>query len=273
MKILHLTDIHLTTPGESISGCDPNANFEAALAHALSLHSDAALMVITGDLSDWGEQADYERLRARLADLPMPVGLCIGNHDDRATFLDVFPERADPLGFAQGVFDLPGARCLFLDTWGPETHAGHFCATRQAWLAARLDEHDGPFLIFLHHNPIPSHVAPMDSIMLLDHQAFGEVLRPRAERIRHIFHGHCHLPMAGSLHGIPVTSSRGTNHAGWPAFEEGELLTGADLPAAYAVAFVQPSAITVHMVEFAAAQTVQRGASPDYATWDKGMAR
>ncbi|MEL6211502.1 MAG: metallophosphoesterase, partial [Pseudomonadota bacterium] len=60
MKILHLTDIHLTTPGESISGCDPNANFEAALAHALSLHADAALMVITGDLSDWGEQADYE---------------------------------------------------------------------------------------------------------------------------------------------------------------------------------------------------------------------
>lgn len=274
MKILHLTDIHLTTPGETISGRDPNAGFEAALAHALSLHPDADLLAITGDLSDWGERADYARLRTRLAAVPMPVGLCIGNHDDRATFLEVFPERADPGGFAQGVLDLGPVRCLFLDTFGPETHAGHYCAARRAWLAGQIDAHPGPLLLFMHHNPIPSHIAPMDSIGLLDAPAFTEILRPRAGKIRHIFHGHCHLPMSGALLGIPVTSGRGTNHAGWPAFDEPERLTGADLPAAYGVAFLGPESTTVHMVEFVAAATARRGALPDYATWHReGMER
>lgn len=52
-EVLHLTDIHLTTPGQSIAGRDPNANFEKALAHALANHGDAEALITTGDLSDW----------------------------------------------------------------------------------------------------------------------------------------------------------------------------------------------------------------------------
>lgn len=33
MKLIHMSDIHLTTPGSSIGSRDPNANFEKALAH------------------------------------------------------------------------------------------------------------------------------------------------------------------------------------------------------------------------------------------------
>ncbi len=60
MKLLQITDIHLTTPGKTIGGRDPNANFAKALAHATSHHPDAEALVITGDLSDWGEPADDE---------------------------------------------------------------------------------------------------------------------------------------------------------------------------------------------------------------------
>jgi hypothetical protein len=49
MKLLHLSDIHLTAPGSTIGGRDPRVNFERALAHALNDHHDAELMVITGD--------------------------------------------------------------------------------------------------------------------------------------------------------------------------------------------------------------------------------
>src|SRR3546814_3964509 len=92
MKLIQLTDIHLTAPGQTIGGRDPNANFERALTHALEQHPDAEAIAITGDLSDWGDRADYERLRDRIAGLPMPVHLAIGNHDDRETFLQVFPD-------------------------------------------------------------------------------------------------------------------------------------------------------------------------------------
>ena len=182
IKILHFTDIHQTTPGETIAGRDPAANLERGLAHALENHADAAFLAITGDLSDWGDREDYVRLRTRLEALPMPAHPIIGNHDERGPFLEIFPECADASGFAQYSRDHGGYRCLFLDTHEPETHAGHYCASRQGWLEAQLASHDGPFLIFLHHNPMPSHIAPMDQIRLLDDAPFREIVGRHAAR-------------------------------------------------------------------------------------------
>ena len=271
MKLLHFTDIHLTTPGQTIADRDPIANFDKALAHAMAHHADAEAIVITGDLSDWGDIADYEHLRDRIAALPLPVHLCIGNHDDRASFLQVFPEAADQNGFVQKTVDLSHGTAILLDSWGPETHAGHFCETRQAWLDARLRETEGPVWIFLHHNPMPTHLGPMDQIMLLDHQAFGDVVGNHRGKIAHIFHGHCHLPLSGSVRGIPVSAPRGTNHAGWANFGEPELLSSSDLPEAYAVILTTPDTVTVHMVEYGYQGEIRTEGTPDYAAWDRAV--
>ncbi len=235
MKLLQLTDIHLTTPGNTIAGRDPNANFERALSHALELHSDADALFLTGDLSEWGEVDDYRRLKARLATLPMPVHLCIGSHDDRATFLEVFPDLAGEGGFVQQVIDLPVGTAITLDTWGPESHAGQFCEARAAWLSDQLGVVEGPVWLFLHHNPVPLGIAPMDQIMLLDADYLAEAIVPHASKIRQIFHGHCHLPLSGTFHGVPFSAPRGTNHQGWPDFAATRMLLGADLMEAYAV--------------------------------------
>ena len=269
MKLIQLTDIHLTTPGQTIAGRDPNANFDRALDHALAHHADAEALVITGDLSDWGEVADYMRLRDRIAEIPLPVHLCIGNHDDRPNFLKVFPDLADENGFVQKRLPLSHGTAILLDSWGPETHAGHFCATRQAWLDARLAEVEGPAWLFLHHNPMPTHLGPMDQIMLLDHLGFGDVVERHRTKIAHIFHGHCHLPLSGSVRGVPVSAPRGTNHAGWPSFGETEMLSASDLPEAYAVILTTPQTVTVHMVEYGYAGEIRIEGTPDYAAWDK----
>lgn len=269
MKLIQLTDIHLTTPGQTIAGRDSNANFDRALDHALTNHPDAEAIVVTGDLSDWGERADYVRLRERVDGLPVPVHLAIGNHDDRATFLDVFPELADADGHVQKTFPLSAGTGVVLDTWGPQSHAGFFCATRCAWLDATLRVCDGPAFVFMHHNPIPTHVAPVDEIMLLDAEPFGEVVAAHRENIAHIFFGHCHLPLSGSLHGVPVSGPRGTNHAGWAAFAERDMLMGADLPESYAVILADGPAITVHMVEFGYRGELRVEGSPDYAAWNR----
>lgn len=271
MKLLHFTDIHLTSPGKTIAGRDPNANFDRALAHALTDHADAELLVITGDLSDWGDHDDYVRLRERLAQLELPVALCIGNHDDRATFLKVFPEYSDNDGFAQTVRDTSGGRCLLLDTWGPETHAGHYCERRLAWLDDQLQSHDGPFLIFMHHNPIPTHLGPVDQIKLRDDTAFRQMISGHAGKIRHIFFGHCHLPISGSTAGVPTSSLRGTNHAGIQVFAEKDLLCASDLPEAYGVAFIGDDYLTVHMVEYGYKGEIRIEGSPDYAQWDRAV--
>jgi 3',5'-cyclic AMP phosphodiesterase CpdA len=269
MKLIHMSDIHLTTPGTTIGGRDPRLNFERALSHALKDHHDAELLVITGDLSDWGDRDDYERLRARIDEFPIPVRLCIGNHDRRPAFLSVFPDLRAPDGFVQGVHDTVAGRCLFLDTVQPETHAGHYCDVRQQWLEQQLSEHAGPFLLFMHHNPMPTHIEPVDRIRLLDDVAFRQIVGRHRDRIRHIFFGHCHLPLAGSVAGVPATSLRGTNHASYPSFSETELLSASDLPEAYGVVFFGDDYVTVHMVEFGYTGPIRIEGSPDWKAWDR----
>ncbi len=269
MKLLQLTDIHLTTPGNTIGGRDPNANFRRALDHILMLHDDAEAIFITGDLSDWGERDDYLRLRETLNGLPMPVHLCIGNHDDRSTFLSVFPECADDGGFVQDVIPLSLGHAITLDTWGPDTHAGHFCETRAAWLDSQLNTLPGPVWLFMHHNPVPLRIAPMDEIMLLDADRFQRCVALKKDKIYHVFHGHYHLPLSGSVSGIPFSAPRGTNHAGWPDFSATRLLSAADLTEAYSVIFAEPSYTMVHMVEFGYRGDVRSEESPDCASWNK----
>lgn len=269
MKLLQFTDIHLTAPGQTIGGRDPNANFDRALDHALGHHPDAEALIITGDLSDWGDRADYERLRARIDALPLPVHLLIGNHDDRTRFLEVFPNCAGTDGWVQSVVPLTEGTAILLDTWAPQTHKGHYCAARRRWLADALAAASAPVYLFMHHNPIPTFLIPEDRIMLHDAEAFGAVLAPHRQRIRHIFFGHCHVPLAGSFHGIPVSCPRGTNHAGFANFRERDLLTRSTLPESYALILTQGPAVTVHMIEFGHPGPLTVEGSPDYAAWDR----
>ena len=269
MKLLQLTDIHLTTPGTTIGGRDPNANFEKALTHALTHHSDAEALFITGDLSDWGDASDYARLRKVISTIPIPVHLCIGNHDDRATLLAAFPELVDENGFVQQVIPLSQGTAITLDTWGPNTHAGHFCETRARWLDAQLTTLEGPIWLFMHHNPVPLGIGPIDQIMQLDAARLSDVIQPHAAKIRHIFHGHCHLPLSGSFCGVPLSAPRGTNHAGWPNFGAIKKLSAADLTESYAVMLTHGDHVIVHMVEFGYAGEIRSEGSPDYENWDR----
>ncbi|MEM1427921.1 MAG: metallophosphoesterase [Pseudomonadota bacterium] len=269
MKILHFTDIHLTTPDQTIGGRDPNANFAKALTHAMEGHADAEALFITGDLSDWGDAADYALLMEVTAHLPMPFHPMIGNHDDRATLLEVFPELKGDGGFVHYTVPLSLGIAICLDTWAPETHAGRFCEIRADWLAAQLEASAGPVWLFMHHNPVATQIAPMDEIMLLDADRFANVIEPHASKIRHIFHGHCHLPLSGSIQGIPFSAPRGTNHAGWPSFGATRLLSTAALPEAYSVVFANDTSTIVHMVEFGYSGEIVTEGTPHYADWDR----
>lgn len=269
MKLLQLTDIHLTRPGETIGGREPNENFLKALTHAQRHHPDADGLVITGDLSDWGDKEDYERLKSTIAEVPMPVHLCIGNHDERDVFLEVFPDLQDESGFVQSVVDLPIGTAVLLDTWGPDSHAGFYCETRQSWLDDTLSGLEGPVFLFMHHNPVPIGIAPMDRIMLQDAKGFAALVSRHRQKIRHIFHGHCHLPLCGSLEGVPFSAPRGTNHAGWPDFGNTGNLSASDLPESYAVILADGNSVMVHMVEYGYQGEIRREGSPDYADWDR----
>lgn len=252
MKIVHLTDTHLVAEGLKLYGLDPRARLDAAVADINRHHGDAEVVVITGDLTHWGEPEAYASLVDSLAPLHPPVIPLLGNHDDRAAFQIAFPGALeDAGGFVQGRRETAAGTLLFLDTNQPGTAAGWYCEERLAWLERELAALPSPAFIFMHHPPFDVGIAEMDRIGLTQAAAFRAVIEPHAGKIRHLFYGHVHRPICGSWLGIPTSTLRGTNHQVWLDFAAGdESLSFSYEEPAYAVVLVDETRVVIHSHDY-----------------------
>lgn len=250
MKLLHLTDTHFVPRGKELYGKDPAVALRAAVTDICANHTDAEHMVITGDLTHWGEAEAFEYLAEVLAPIPVPKTLLIGNHDDRDVFQRFFPDQTiDENGFVQSVKDVSAGRFIFLDTMLEGTHAGHYCQTRLAWLEHVLREAEGGVFLFMHHPPFALGLDAIDKISLQQRAEFADVVRPYNARIRHLFFGHVHRPVAGSWLGIPISSVRAFNHQVWFTMNGGPL-PGSHEPPGYSVILIEDDQVIVHFHDF-----------------------
>ncbi|CAN7297923.1 phosphodiesterase [Mesorhizobium sp. LjRoot246] len=248
MKIIQVSDPHLLAPGGLLYGSDPLSRLEACLADIGTNHVDAELVVISGDLTNAGERAAYGALKERLAGLVPPCRLMLGNHDDRALFLEMFPEAAAETGFVQSVVDSGEGRLILLDTLDSGYDEGRLCEARLDWLDERLQEaRDQPVFLFMHHPPFRIHIPELDRVMLADADTLHDVLL-RHGNVRHIFAGHVHRLIAGSWRGIPVSTLRSTNHQ--TALDFSQSWSLGHEPPAYAVIFIDADGVVVHFHDF-----------------------
>lgn len=251
MKIIHLTDPHFVPAGKTLYGRDPSIALAAAVADINAHHADAQLVVITGDLTHWGEPEAFEHLASVLAPLRAPLHLLVGNHDNRDVFRTYFPDQScDPNGFVQSSLRTSAGCFLFLDTMLEGTHAGHYCADRLAWLLDNMENgSDEPVFLFMHHPPFDIGIRAMDKLALVQQDAFREIVEPHKHRIRHLFFGHVHRPIAGSWLGIPISTVRAMNHQVW--FDmDAEDIQGSFEPPAYGVVLIDEEQTLVHMHDF-----------------------
>jgi 3',5'-cyclic AMP phosphodiesterase CpdA len=137
MLIAQLTDIHL---GFEIDMPDElnRKRLDQAIEWLERQPVKPDMLFLTGDLTDRGDIASYERLRDAISGCSYPVYLCVGNHDDRAALRHVFPHVPAPDGFVQYVVDTPEVTFIVIDTLEDGHHGGAYCETRTAWLRARL---------------------------------------------------------------------------------------------------------------------------------------
>lgn len=205
MRIIQLTDLHLTDPAGS-DAARQHAEFIARGLRAVAERfGEAACCVITGDLTDQGEEAAYRVLHDQLRALPFPVLTLLGNHDDRAAYLRVFG-GGDENGFVQSVFDQEALRLITLDTHLPGSDAGRLCDMRLDWLRARLAEAgETPVLLFLHHPPCDIGDPVLDPIRLNESQQFHRVVRDFPS-VRHVFFGHIHRDLFINMPHLSLSS-------------------------------------------------------------------
>ena len=228
MKIIQLTDIHLNE-GKKIKGSNPNVRFKKAINHISLKHSDADKIVITGDLTNGGKIAHYEKLKNILiSKLKTSKNffphLIIGNHDNRKNFKKVFKKtKVDKNGFIQYVIKTKVGDLIFLDTNLDGRAEGHYCTKRQKWLINQLSiskNSNNNVYLFMHHNPMFLDGWGLINCDLLQKNEFKKILIEYKKIIKHIFFGHCHLNLSGTYVEIPFSAPNSTNHATTPNFKK-----------------------------------------------------
>ena len=216
MVVAQITDMHLSTPGSRTDRLFRTADhLERAVDHLNALVPRADVVLATGDLTDQGRVEEYERLRAILERLAMPAYLIPGNHDDRENLRKVFDHHpyldCDGSFIQYAVDDWP-LRLIALDTLAPGKSRGRLCATRLAWLGARLSEAtERPTLIFMHHPPFATGIISMDGMGLDGIEALASVIH-RHPQVERIVAGHVHRPIVRRFAGTVACTCPATAH-------------------------------------------------------------
>lgn len=246
MKLIHVSDLHLTVPGIMIHDRDPHDYCRRMIANINLHHSDADLVIISGDLANDCDIEAYQALKIMLEDLLPPYRLMMGNHDDRAKFAAVFPEHMPQTGFVQSSDIIGDAQIICLDTLKAGHVAGELCALRLAWLDEIMDREKALYL-FLHHPPFPIYTPALDGVRLEKAEQLYARLATHPD-VRHIFAGHVHRPSSGVYNGIPCSTVKSTCVQSALTFTGGFAIN--DEPPAYAIYLTNQGNSLLHFYDF-----------------------
>jgi len=169
-RIVQLSDTHLVREGHLAYGAVDSG---AALARAVETVArlpertgPVDLVLVTGDIADTGDPAEYARFRALTAALPAPMAVIPGNHDAPGPFREGLAGLAGvvpsgPLSWSRrtGPAVLAG-----LDSTVPGAPHGLLGIEALACLDRAIAEAaGGPLIVALHHPPFETGIGFMDA--------------------------------------------------------------------------------------------------------------
>ena len=198
MLIAQISDTHVCAEGTRLYGrIDTNAGLARAIDAVNRLRPRPDLVLMTGDLAESGQPAQYAMLRKLLARLEIPLRVLPGNHDSRENLRAAF---ADHGYLGQGEFlhhaaELGPLTLIALDTQVPGEDGGTLCAERLAWLERELERSRGrPTLVAMHHPPVPIGVDWLDRSNCANAEGLAGVVS-RHPQVERVLCGHLHRPI------------------------------------------------------------------------------
>ncbi|MDN5789327.1 MAG: metallophosphoesterase [Micrococcales bacterium] len=251
--LAHLSDTHLIAGGGLLHGrVDTAAQFRRALDRLEASAERVDALVISGDLTDAGDEVSY----ALLLEIATPVAqrlgaeliLTGGNHDERRPLARALYGN-DTDAPQDRVTTIRGLRILAIDSAPPGYHYGGFDDAQYDWLARELaTQAEHGTILVMHHPPI-TYRSP--TMQLLDFEETGR-LRATLEGsdVRAILSGHLHVTTFGTLGAIPVLVAGGVSFAD-DAGAPRERMMAADGPQSYSLVEVHPDQVVATVVAVA----------------------
>jgi 3',5'-cyclic AMP phosphodiesterase CpdA len=196
----HISDLHL---GREAAGDRAGA----VLAELTALSRPLDVLVVTGDVSDAGQRADYQWLRSRLGEFAHVVAVP-GNHDDRGALRSALLDAAAGPGPVNTVRDLGGLVVLGCDSSIPGENPGLLDDETLAWAGITLAEvaPGTPAVLAFHHPPILIHDQYLDGMRQFGADRLADLLG-RHPRVRALLCGHIHQAVSGRFAGVPVVTA------------------------------------------------------------------
>ncbi len=216
MIIAQITDTHIKAGGKIAYGrVDTLARLKDCVAHLNTLKPALDVVVVSGDLVDFGDPGEYEVARPALERLAMPYYLVPGNHDNRDAMRAAFRDHdyLPPEGFLHYAIEDYPIRLIGLDTTVPGNPHGEMCADRLSWLGRTLaQDRERPTLIHMHHPPFLTGVAHMDRQNCRNGAALGALIEQHPQ-VQMMLCGHVHRPAQTLWHGTLACIGPSPSHA------------------------------------------------------------
>ena len=217
MLIAQLSDPHVRPEGVLYQDVvDSNAMFARAIAHLNELDPRPDLVLLSGDLVDKGEAAEYAQLRKLLAGLAMPALVIPGNHDDRDAFRRAFGDHAylplsGPMHYVAGGHG--AVRIVALDVTVPGLHHGDIDEEAMRWLDGALSaEPRRPTILMMHQPPFDCGVPYLDAYHCRNGKRLAKVVA-RHPAVERIVCGHVHRFMQLRFGGTVLWTAPSTTTA------------------------------------------------------------
>jgi len=243
--LLQVSDLHV---GARWNGVDAEEHLRWAVEAAQALPDRPDALLVSGDLTDNGAPAEYERVRELLAPLGLEPHVLPGNHDLRAPLRAAFGlpgEGEEPVSHA---VDLGPLRLVCLDSAVPGAEGGSLDGGRIEWLDATLAADAAtPTVVALHHPPLRTEIPTFERIGLAPESgaALAAVVA-RHPQVARIVAGHVHRTIVAELAGRAVVTVPSTYLQAALDFTAPKLTMLPD-PPGFAIHTLRDGTLTTHL--------------------------
>lgn len=203
MILAQVSDPHLTIGPRDAGSAEALA---AAVDAVIALDPLPDAVLLSGDLTENGTDAECARVAELVEPLSMPIHVLAGNHDHAdglRAHLGAPGRAGEPLQYA---VQLGQVRLIACDTTVSGRNDGALGRERLSWLETELErDRATPTLLAMHHPPLLIGVGVLDEIALAesDRLALAELIAVNPQ-VKRIVAGHVHRGAVGGVGGCPV---------------------------------------------------------------------
>lgn len=205
--LVQISDSHLFADADgALLGLKTADSLARVVERVLAEQPHIDLVVASGDISQDGSLASYQRFEALTAPIKAPMRWFAGNHDEPLPM----EQAAQGQDYLKPVIDLGNWRITLLNSAVPGSVPGYLADDQLQLLAQALSEApDRHHLICLHHHPISIDCKWMEPIGLRNPHALFDVI-DRFPQARAVLWGHIHQDFERERNDVRLIASPST---------------------------------------------------------------